>query len=179
MVIKNIVKKFALFALLMFSVLILLEILLRLYFAIKIGPDVFFYGTRFYKSVITIEDRALNYAEKERNVVLHENQNNNYSKYYPHQTRFDKDVNGKRFIVTINNKGFRGIDIETRKARNVLRIVCLGASSTFGYGNRDQETYPYYLQTILNADKDKIDLTRFNSIEVINLGIPHLDSKAI
>jgi len=53
----------------------------------------------------------------------------------------------------------------------VVRVLTLGASSTFGYYSRDQQTYPAQLQRLLESRCR--DTQRY---EVINLGIPHLDS---
>src|SRR5262249_13086620 len=55
----------------------------------------------------------------------------------------------------------------------VTRVVTLGASSTFGFSDRDDETYPYYLEQFLNHD------AHGKRFEVINLGIPHLKSDQI
>jgi len=54
-----------------------------------------------------------------------------------------------------------------------VRILTLGASSTFGFYDRDDETYPYYLQKTL--DRSCPELTW----EVINFGIPHMTSDMI
>lgn len=63
----------------------------------------------------------------------------------------------------INSLGFRGADFEPRKRPGTFRVICMGASSTFGYLNTDAETYPVRLEGLL-ADLD---------VEVINAGIPH------
>lgn len=52
-------------------------------------------------------------------------------------------------------------------------ILTPGASSTFGFYDRDDETYPYYLQNTL--DRSCPELTW----EVINFGIPHMTSDMI
>lgn len=53
-------------------------------------------------------------------------------------------------------------------------MVTLGASSTFGYYTRDDETYPHYLERYLSQR-----LAAGSRAEVINLGIPHLRSEEI
>jgi lysophospholipase L1-like esterase len=61
----------------------------------------------------------------------------------------------------------------------VVRVIALGASSTFGYLDRDDETYPHQLEQRLSerlASEGCSDVRRF---EVLNLGIPHLDSSGI
>jgi lysophospholipase L1-like esterase len=73
----------------------------------------------------------------------------------------------------MNSRGFRGDDFPVEKGPEVTRVVTLGASSTFGYHSRDDDTYPHEMQQILN---DRCAPRRF---EVINLGIPHLSSDQI
>jgi lysophospholipase L1-like esterase len=57
--------------------------------------------------------------------------------------------------VQINSSGFRGEEIGNKEK---YRVVCLGGSTTFGVGNKDNETYPHYLEEI-------------TGYEVINCGI--------
>jgi lysophospholipase L1-like esterase len=73
----------------------------------------------------------------------------------------------------INNHGFRGADFEARKPSGTCRIVCLGASSTFGYLNGDQTTYPYLLGQLIG------ERVGGRKIEVINAGIPHFTTDNI
>ena len=138
-----------------------LELAVRVVFAIKIGPRTFLYGL--------VSDRdELNVQNHENVVVGH------YSKYFPHEHRRDTDPDaGETFDVGINSQGFRGKDFSVAKPVGVIRIVTLGASSTFGYHDRDDETYPHYLEKLLN------DACPKHKFEVINLGIPHLDSEQI
>ncbi len=70
------------------------------------------------------------------------------------------------FVVGINEQGFRGRNFGP-KSPGVVRVVTLGASSTFGFYNRDHETYPHQLEQVLN---ERCDSQHF---EVLNLGIPH------
>jgi lysophospholipase L1-like esterase len=98
----------------------------------------------------------------------------NYSKYYPGETRIDFDENGNKFAIKMNNKGLRGPDIVGKKDDGTIRIITLGASSTFGYHDRDNETYPYYLQEILNDNLKKYPLHNIKRFEVINFGVPTL-----
>ena len=109
-----------------------------------------------------------------------------YSKYYPHQKLFDKDEFGNTALVTINARGFRGKDFELTKKPGVIRVVTLGASSTFGFRNRDVETYPFYMEEMLNealpninAQQDRFCDKAIRAFEVINLGIPHLRTEQI
>jgi len=72
--------------------------------------------------------------------------------------------------VTYNSLGFRGNELEKEKPDNTFRIFAVGGSTTFGRGIADTETWPVYLQQIINekiTDKD---------IQVINAGIPQATS---
>jgi lysophospholipase L1-like esterase len=138
---------------------LLLELGVRVVFGFLAGSDAFFYGF--------VQNRV------ERNIAAHENLvQGRYSKYFPHQIKVDTDESGEPFEVKLNNAGFRGPDFKTDKKEGVFRIVTLGASSTFGYHARDNQTYPRYLEEALN------ELCSFE-VEVINLGIPHLDAAQI
>lgn len=136
--------------------LALVELALRAFAALEVGPSAFLYGSA----------RSRTYVDAASGV--------GYSKYRPGQTRMDRDPTGNRFRVGINRRGFRGPDFDTTKPPNTVRVVTLGASSTFGYYDRDHETYPHYLGRILN--QTAAPGTRF---EVINLGIPHLNAEQI
>ena len=168
----------------------LIELAVRVYFSTIVGPSVLLYGTGFARQSVDPTERpapvaadssqpkeAKDYLTASRrtqwtNRSVEQHQNavaGGYSKYYPNQSRFDFDVEtGERFPVTINSKGFRGREFSEQKAPNIIRVVTLGASSTLGYFARDDETYPVYLEKLLNES------LAGDSIEVINLGIPHL-----
>jgi lysophospholipase L1-like esterase len=98
-----------------------------------------------------------------------------YTKFFPNENKSTKDVDtGERIPVTINAQGFRGKDFRQEKAPGVIRVLTLGASSTFGFYNRDSETYPYQLEKLLNE--------RCGGnvhFEVINFAIPHATSANI
>jgi lysophospholipase L1-like esterase len=70
---------------------------------------------------------------------------------------------GENIFWSSNSWGFRGPEFEVRKKEGVIRIVCLGASTTEG-SQRDEETYPYFLQQELNR------MFPDREIEVINAG---------
>ncbi len=70
---------------------------------------------------------------------------------------------GEDVYWSSNSYGFRGPEFSIRKSPGVIRIVCLGASTTVGM-QRDDETYPHYLQLALNR------LMPTQPIEVINAG---------
>jgi len=152
---------------------LLLELAVRAYFAIRVGSDVLLWGTQWHREAV--QQRYM----RGQNVFEHENYQAGYSKYFPNQNRTDVDSNGVPFSVTINGKGFRGTDYEIEKPSGTLRVLALGASSTFGFGNRDDETYPFILQELLTERLNRAPCRGNTHAEVINLGIPHLNSMQI
>jgi len=70
--------------------------------------------------------------------------------------------------TSTNNFGLCEVqDRSLAKSENVLRIAVFGDSFTFGWGVRDDETFPYQLEKLLDdrlSDKCKV--------EVLNFGIP-------
>lgn len=149
--------------------LLVLEAGFRTVLAFWIGPRVLLYGSRFHRQIIpgTTEDN--------HTVMKHGNFQQGYTKFFPNESKVDHDPRTyETFKVSINTQGFRGREIIETKQPGVIRIVTLGASSTFGYFDRDDETYPYYLEQKLNEDSQLPG--RF---EVVNLGIPHLQSEQI
>jgi lysophospholipase L1-like esterase len=73
--------------------------------------------------------------------------------------------------ASINALGFRGRDFAVTKAPGVFRVVCLGESSTFGFRNGDEETYPFFLQKLFEHDNLQA--------EVINAGFPYYNTGSI
>ena len=68
-------------------------------------------------------------------------------------------------IVKINGKGLRGPELDYAKPPDVIRILYLGDSVTFGYKLENYEqTFPYRIETLLENR-----LT--NKIETINAGV--------
>lgn len=63
-----------------------------------------------------------------------------------------------------NDKGFRGPIFNEKKAPGVVRVVCMGDSSTLGWGVEDNKTYCYLLQGLLQSKLNK-------SVETINAGV--------
>lgn len=66
--------------------------------------------------------------------------------------------------ISTNNIGFRGEDVNVNKNNQTYRIICLGASPTFGWGVESSNTYPFILEQKLKRDN------LFKNIEVINAG---------
>ena len=158
-------KKRFLYSLVILAIpLLTLELGLRTLFAYHEGFSIVLYGTRFHRKQMN-EDAHVGTM----------NHHEAYWKYYPHQQRFTRDKEtGKRIPVMINSNGFRGKEFSVQKPPHTKRILTLGASSTFGFSNRDDETYPFYIEQMLNRRCD--NAYRY---EVINFGIPHLKSDQI
>lgn len=88
--------------------------------------------------------------------------------YPPYRLWPEKKLYGEggRVVVSINSLGYRGADvIPGPKKRGAIRVICYGASSTFGYllGN-DDETWPAQLGVALRQQGYEA--------EVINAGVP-------
>ena len=63
-----------------------------------------------------------------------------------HIPRPGYSAQGSTRNLTINSLGFRGEEITAKKPSNTIRIVCLGASTTFCGEVNDEEAWPYRLQ---------------------------------
>lgn len=156
---------------------------LRAAVAIKLGPSVLAYGTPLAKQAL----QPTKMAERpwhEQIALAEKNQKQvgggdaGYLKYHPHQKKDGFDQHGVQYQVGINGQGFRGAEFGPKRA-GVVRVVALGASSTFGYHDRDDETWPVYLEQQLNARLAQEPQPGINAYEVLNLGIPHLNAANI
>lgn len=68
--------------------------------------------------------------------------------------------------VKTNSRGLRAdAEYKPGKQKHATRIICLGASPTFGWGVEYRDTYPYRLQQLLRQDSPD------TNIEVINAGM--------
>ena len=67
------------------------------------------------------------------------------------------------FSFRLNDRGFRGQEWDLQ-ADSRSKILVLGDSYTFGWGVSDVETYPHYLQEMLDRRKKRY--------QVLNAGIP-------
>jgi len=183
-------KKKIIFSIITLSIsLIVLELCCRVFFAFYVGPSVLLYGTPFQRQEIKGSSSVSGHEKmatakailgkigrgewnKRRTVEIPQIEDKGYLKYFPNQKKNDFDMDtGERFDVTINSRGFRGREFTDEKKTGVIRIVCLGASSTFGYFDKDDQTYPVYLEQKLNEK-----YSGNAKFEVINLGIPLLRS---
>ena len=164
------------------TVIVLLELVLRAYFAVQIGPRVLAYGSSSFRNengdrrddqlmeAYDREEEDYQRDEERLNTVYtHKNKQGGYLKFFPNEAKFHKDIDtGEVFPVTVNSHGFRGKEYTVDKPEGVIRILTLGASSTVGLWNRDHETYPVRLEQMLNERCQGPQ--RF---EVINFAIPH------
>jgi lysophospholipase L1-like esterase len=66
---------------------------------------------------------------------------------------------------SINSLGFRGKEISFKKPEKIVRIICAGDSSTFGFKVNLEDTYPKQLEMLLSKS------TKKKNYEVINAGI--------
>lgn len=71
--------------------------------------------------------------------------------------------------LTHNAQGYRGPAYPQAKRHGVARILCLGGSTTYGWGAwESSQTYPAHLERLLNEQLPP----GVTSVEVINAGIP-------
>lgn len=153
------------------------EVAVRAYFAMSVGPRIFFYGTPWHRKESDRkfaqdkkwEGRVQNHENHVGDYAMYTNERTRaYSKYFPGESKVTLSPEGdSTYDVRINQQGFRGVDFEIEKAPGTRRVLTLGASSTFGYHNRDDETYPFQLEQMLN------EADGAGRWEVINFAIPH------
>lgn len=182
--VQSLPKRLAFWGVIVATPFLLLELLLRVYFAFQVGYGALLYGFGATGAQHHIDPGGESRKRKDANHTvdnipnLLESPVMAYTKYSPRQKTVDHDFADNVFDVSINSKGFRGPEFETRKTSGCLRVITLGASSTFGYHDRDNETYPHYLRdtltTFLVAPGSK-----YSAVEVINFGIPHHTSSNI
>jgi len=83
--------------------------------------------------------------------------------------KFDGAVIKLSEITTIktNNDGFRdNKDYEINKSPDIVRIIFLGDSYTFGWGVNIEDSWPKVVERLLNENSDN------KTYEVFNLGVP-------
>jgi len=85
---------------------------------------------------------------------------------------FDRDGREQREVVAhINDLGYRGRPVETRKPAGTLRIVVVGDSQTFGTGVADADAWPAALEAGLAPRLSG------PSLEVLNCAVPGYDAE--
>ena len=86
-----------------------------------------------------------------------------YLNYVP-APNFEND-----FGIQHNPHGYRGSLVEVARRANTLRILCLGGSTTYGWGvDRPDQAYPARLERALAAQPPG----DYHDVEVINAGLP-------
>jgi len=90
--------------------------------------------------------------------------------YVNYRLRPGFQVTDREGAVTRHNRaGYRNSSEIGRKTDGTLRIVCLGASTTYGVGVADNDsTYPAQIEKLLNAE---FRPEGYDKIEVVNLGV--------
>jgi hypothetical protein len=85
-------------------------------------------------------------------------------KEYEPGAHLDVVAGGVRFVVQMNSEGYRTHEISMPKPKGLVRIVCIGGSTTVA-GRTNDETYPAFLERKLRG--------RFPGlpIEVLDLGV--------
>lgn len=84
-------------------------------------------------------------------------------KYRP-GARAELTAGGERFVIEINSHGFRTHEFQVPKPRGLVRVVCIGGSTTVA-GRTNDETYPALLEAKLRARHPGLP------VEVLNLGV--------
>ena len=147
-------KSIAFTAIILLGLLLTAELLARIVAFVAYGFSPYFLTYGFIES----------YVEGEEG---HSENHGGYFKFPPSRMLKQYGMFAEPTPIRINNLGFRGADFEPQKAPGAVRIACLGASSTFGFYDRDGHTYPELLEARLR------ELVPGVRIEVLNAGIPH------
>ncbi len=69
-------------------------------------------------------------------------------KEYKPGARAEVVTGGVRFVIQMNSYGFRTHEFEVPKPEGVVRIICIGGSTTVA-GRTNEDTYPALLETRL------------------------------
>ncbi len=75
--------------------------------------------------------------------------------------------------VTVNSNGYRGMELPNATSEEVLRVVVVGDSMTFGNGVGEKETYPYQLEEWFS------DHASGWSASSANLGVPSYNTEQV
>ncbi len=84
-------------------------------------------------------------------------------KYRP-GARAELVAGGERFVIQINSQGFRTHEFALPKPAGLVRVVCIGGSTTVA-GRTNDETYPALIEAKLRARHPGL------AVEVLNLGV--------
>ena len=97
------------------------------------------------------------------NLIIYESDENLYWKPVPNQKRVTKVG---QYPIQVNSQGTRGREFQIEKPDNVIRILSVGDSRTFGWGLQEADTYNGRLEKLL-AQR----LPDGMEVEVINAGV--------
>jgi len=91
--------------------------------------------------------------------------NQNIELFEPHPYMVGMPRKGARVTIgqhtyTNNSQGYRGPEVGAKEA-GTLRVAVVGASTSYGVGVNDNQTWPYYLDSLLGP-----------GYEVLNTGVP-------
>jgi len=131
------------------------------YFIYHRSPYFLFYGIR---------EQAADDDPEGHNVPL-----KGYSKFPANKVLHQYGMFQEPTPIRVNSVGLRGEDFAVVKPASTFRVICMGESSTFGFYDRDEFTYPALTQQVLRRQ----GALQAGRIEVINAGIPHANSDQI
>jgi len=146
------------------SLVLIIGTFFSLEVAIRVGTYLFYARSPYFLFY------GLTSVMADQNPEGHSAAHNGYFKFQSSRTLHQYGMYEKPTPIRINSLGFRGLDFSPDKPQGIFRVFCLGGSSTFGFFNRDDYTYPAILQRKLR------ERLATNSIEVVNAGIPHANS---
>ena len=86
-----------------------------------------------------------------------------WQEYLP-GAKLDVVIGGERFVVEMSSEGYRTHEFEVPKPPGMVRIICIGGSTTVA-GRTNDETYPALLERKLRERFPGLPL------EVLNLGV--------
>jgi lysophospholipase L1-like esterase len=98
-----------------------------------------------------------------------------YSKFQPHRLLHQYGMFARPTPIHTNSVGLRGPDFVREKPADAFRVICMGESSTFGFFDRDDFTYP----ALLERRFQQLGGNEGKRVEAINAGIPHANSDNI
>jgi len=153
------------------------EIGTRVYFTVKYkNPFYLHYGfqrteTDQASPTIGSQHKEIQFYDRVKHIKIPLPKDRSYIKAVPGVYR--QVYRTKTFDVKINNLGFKGDEFSQDKPEGVIRIFCVGASSTEGLEVGDGSDYPSILEGILTKENPD------RKIEVINAGFAGASSGAI
>lgn len=114
-------------------------------------------GLRFYFTTYGTQDELVNYIYSSEEIQAQTSR-----------------LSGAPYVLYTNNPhypghnslGYRGEEITLEKPDGVFRIVTLGASTTYGFGLNNNQTYPFLLERTLHENYG------YTHVQVINGGVP-------